>query len=38
MKQRAIWFLIGVAVSSLFWIGVLNGIGRQWLDLFLQPG
>jgi hypothetical protein len=37
MKQRAIWFLLGVAISSLFWIGALNGIGRQWLDMFLQP-
>ena len=38
MKQRAIWFFLGAAISSLFWIGVLNGIGRQWLDQFLLPG
>jgi hypothetical protein len=37
MWQRAIWFLAGVAVSSLFWIAVLNGIGQQWLDIVLRP-
>ncbi len=37
MNSRAVWFLIGVAVSSNFWVAVINGIGRQWLDQLLTP-
>lgn len=37
MNQRAVWFLLGVAVSSIFWVAVINGIGRQWLDQLLTP-
>jgi hypothetical protein len=37
MWQRAAWFLVGFAGSSLFWMAVLNGIGRQWLDKLLLP-
>ena len=35
MDQRTTWFLIGVAVSSVFWLAVINGIGRQWLNQLL---
>lgn len=31
MTQRATWFLIGAGVASIFWIGVMRGIGREWL-------
>lgn len=37
MNQRAVWFLLGVAVSSVFWLVVINGIGKTWLDQFLTP-
>lgn len=35
MYQRLMWFLIGVAVSSIFWIAVMRGIGNEWLDMLL---
>jgi arginine exporter protein ArgO len=38
MTQRAIWFLLGAAVASLFWIAVMKGIGQEWLDILLTPG
>lgn len=34
--NRAFWFLAGVAVSSVFWIAVINGIGQDWLDQLLM--
>lgn len=36
MHHRLIWFLIGAAVASVFWIAVMRGIGNEWLNILLQ--
>lgn len=36
MNHRLTWFLVGVAVASVFWIAVIRGIGNEWLDILLQ--
>jgi arginine exporter protein ArgO len=38
MGQRALWFLIGAVTASAFWLIVLNGMGRQWLDVLMKAG
>lgn len=37
MSQRVGWFLSGAVVASVFWLAVINGIGREWLDQLLMP-
>jgi hypothetical protein len=37
MSQRLVWFFLGAGVSSVFWLAVINGIGRTWLDQLLTP-
>ena len=36
MKERAVWFLLGAAATSVFWLAVINGIGRQWFDELMK--
>lgn len=37
MRVRVVWFFIGAVTSSVFWLAVINGIGREWLDQLLIP-
>ena len=32
MRERVIWFFLGAAVASVFWLTVLQGHGREWYD------
>lgn len=38
MNGRVLWFLIGAAIASAFWLAVINGIGRQWYDQLIKLG
>jgi arginine exporter protein ArgO len=38
MKERAIWFVLGAAFASVFWLAFMGGLGQEWLDLLLTPG
>jgi hypothetical protein len=38
MSSRWLWFLIGAATASVFWLIVLKGVGQQAFDAIGLPG
>ena len=37
MKVRVVWFVAGAATATVFWLALINGLGREWLDQLLIP-
>lgn len=38
MKIRILWFLIGAASASAFWLLVLNNLESQWFRALFELG